>query len=198
MDFDLKLPQYGPPILVSLATLEPWAMSSTGICSHWKRTDVPDFWSMKSPFWLKTVHFVLLFVLDLIRGPLHDNDIFISFPTWWTNRKMTSHQQSLLHSHAWHVAPYPTLLPTLPFISQNGRAEACGRSLGRGTSRLIVRLIDSGDQYAVKPENLRIAWECCSPVASPMAISMAQQWLEGGLKKLTEANHAWMWGEASF
>ena len=28
-----------------------------------------------------------------------------------------------------------------------------------GTSRLIVRLIDSGDQYAVKPENLRRGWK---------------------------------------
>ena len=40
-----------------------------------------------------------------------------------------------------------------------------------------MRLIDSGDQYAVKPENLRTAQLLLSAVGTPMAISMAQQWV---------------------
>eukprot|EP00434_Breviolum_minutum_P022553 symbB.v1.2.019899.t1/scaffold1641.1/size211090/14 len=47
-------------------------------------------------------------------------------------------------------------LTPLCLAAESGHLEALK---GKSTSRLIVRLIDSGDQYAVKPENLRTTEE---------------------------------------
>ena len=86
--------------------------------------------------------------VDLIQGPWQWYFQLPHMVNWPQNDKSSAKSVT---------QPCLTRSP-IPNLTQFRRT---GRSLGRGTSRLIVRLIDSGDQYAVKPENLRIAWGCC-------------------------------------